>query len=359
MSKLFLSNSQINTYTDCPRKWHLDKQQRLRPNWKGSALLFGSALDSAVESYLLKNKLDPRGVFNASLAVFEVNGEEKKLPTDLLDVRFFAGDVDPSLLDQEFMDQICVDNLGIETMEISVFLDFCKQQRKTKTALSKVEQKLFNWLAYASLKIKGLMLLEELLKWIDENVLEVHEVQKKIQIENEDGDTFIGFLDFIVTIGDAQCRGCQGTGYSWDDAENRERVCDRCPPHRKVLIDLKTSSNPKAYYPEDAAETSVQLGIYAQEEGIEDVAYLVGDKKIRKREPRVRLHFIEGKITEEHLDEVFEMIEEATLEIKENLKLGEEGFPKNLDSCANFGGCQYFNYCKKGDMKGLCYVKKV
>lgn len=54
--KLFLSNSQIDTYTSCNRKWFLDKQMRLRPNWKGSALLFGGSLDAAVEHILLKKK---------------------------------------------------------------------------------------------------------------------------------------------------------------------------------------------------------------------------------------------------------------------------------------------------------------
>lgn len=332
MSKLRLSHSQINTYKDCARKWHLDKQQRIRPNWKGSALLFGSALDAAVEHILLKKEGTFVEEFLQEMRSFDVNGEQKNLPKDILDVRFFAGDVDVSLFQdtqQDNVKEFCK-GLGVDVPDFKDFLEFCKQQRKAKEALGKTEQKIFNYLAYQSLVCKGLLLLESLEEWILLNIIEVHEVQKKIQIENEDGDTFIGFLDFIVTLKDG----------------------------RKVLIDLKTSSNPKAYYPEDAAETSVQLGIYAQEEGITDVAYLVGDKKIRKREPRVRLHFIEGKITEEHLDEVFEMIEEATLEIKENLKLGEEGFPKNLDSCANWGGCCYFNYCKKGCMKGLEYVKK-
>jgi len=335
MTKLYLSHSQMNTYTDCPRKWFLDKQKRLRPNYKGSALLFGSALDSAVEHILLnledpEAKIMARKEFRYNLKNFDVNGVKKQLPSDLLDVRFFAGDVDPKLLDQELVDQICVENLHIEALDLADFLEYCKQQRKSKTALKKVEQKLFNWMAYSSMMIKGIMLLDVLGDWIDENIAEVHEVQKKIEIENNNGDKFIGYLDFIVTLKDG----------------------------RRVLIDLKTSSNPTKYYPPESASESVQLGIYAQEEGIEDVAYLVGDKKIRVREPRVRLSFIEGKITEEHLDTIFENIEEATTEIKEKLELGEGAFEKNLDSCVNFGGCPYFNYCKKGDMKGLCYVKK-
>ena len=169
-----------------------------------------------------------------------------------------------------------------------------------------------------------------LAEWIEENVAEVHEVQKKIQISNDNGDAFIGYVDFIVTLKNG----------------------------KKVLIDLKTSSNPKAYYPEDSAETSRQLGIYSQETDVRDVAYLVADKKIRVREPRVRLSFIEGVITEEHLDDIIDEIEECTTEIKEKLEIGEEAFEKNTESCHKYGGCVYFNYCKKGDKKGLVYIKK-
>jgi hypothetical protein len=329
MSKLFLSNSQINTYTDCPRKWFLDKQKRLRPNYKGSALLFGSALDAAVEHILLKKDGSYEQEFLDQMRNFEVNGTEKQLPKDILDVRFTVGDIDASLVPENMMAAIC-DIAGIEVCPIADFLEYCKQQRKSKTALDKTEQILFNTIAYESLKAKGLMLLEKINEWIQENVAEVHSVQKKIEIENEEGDMFIGYLDFVVTLKSG----------------------------KKVLIDLKTSSNTTAYYPPDSASTSRQLGIYSQEEGIPDVAYLVGDKKIRVREPRVRLAFIEGVITEEHLDDVFEEIEECTIEIKEKLEMGEGAFEKNLNSCMNFGGCPYFNYCKNGAMKGLEYVKK-
>jgi len=354
--KLFLSNSQINTYTDCARKWYLDKQKRLRPNWKGSALIFGSALDAAVESILLKSEIPAEIVFAGALRAFEVNGVEKHLPEDLLDVRFFAGDVDVSLFEAKDLDKVGAfcDGIEIDMPELDEFLLFCKQQRKSKTALTKTEQKLFNFLAYRTMQIKGLMMLEKLREWIEENVAEVHEVQKKISIENENGDQFIGFLDFIVTM-KTDCETCDGDGLI-DMEVGVMDICPDCTPKR-VLIDLKTSSNTNAYYPSDSAAESRQLGIYSQEEAIPDVAYLVADKKIRKREPRVRLAFIEGVITEEHLDDVFEEIEEVTGEIKEKLELGEGAFEKNLDSCMKFGGCQYFNFCKKGDMKGLCYIK--
>jgi CRISPR/Cas system-associated exonuclease Cas4 (RecB family) len=352
---LRLSNSQINTYLDCPRKWKLQKLDRLRPNWTTSALLFGSALDAAVESILLKEDKDPLDVFNEEmdLAGLEVNGKVHESFYDAIyHVRYSAGDVDHRLLTDTVRERIrtVAANRDVEFGDFDEFLEFCKKKRKQRKALKKDEQFIYNIIAHNSLLSKGQLAIPVVAEWIEENVQEVHSVQKMIEIENVLGDRFIGYLDFIVTLKDKDCTRCQGTGFSWDDAENRERVCDHCNP-KKVLIDLKTSSDPNKYYPAEAATRSRQLAIYAMEEGIDHVAYLVIDKKIRVREPRVRLKFVEGIITEEHLDEVFDEIEDVTLAIKD----GE--FPKNEDSCFNYGGCEYKDFCKFGKKTGLEYVK--
>ena len=326
--KLRLSNSQINTFIDCNKKWYYDKVARIRPNYLSSPLYIGTIIDETIEHILLKKEGSHLDTFYEKLNNFQVNGNDKKMPDDLLSVRFGAGDVDANLVEQKHVNDAC-DRLKIDILDRDEFLEYCKQKRKRKSALNSIEQYLFNYIAWVSVEQKGLMLVEKLAEWIEENVAEVHSVQKKIEISNENGDSFIGLLDFVVTL--------------------------KCG--KKVLVDLKTSSNPNAYYPEDSASKSVQLGIYSQQEDIKDVAYLVADKKIRKREPRVRLKYVEGVITEEWLDEVFDMIEEATEAIKEKLPKGAEAFEKNLDSCNNFGGCQYRGLCEKGSMKNLEVVK--
>jgi len=322
--KLYLSNSQINTFTDCNRKWYIDKVQRIRPAYLSSPLYFGSIIDETIEHILLKKEGSHLDTFYEKLNNFQVNGSDKKMPDDLLSVRFGAGDVDANLVEQKHVNDAC-DRLKIDILDRDEFLEYCKQKRKRKSALDPIEQYLFNHIAWVSVEQKGLMIVAKLAEWIEENVAEVHSVQKKIEISNENGDSFIGFLDFVVSL--------------------------KCG--KKVLMDLKTSSNPNAYYPEDSAAKSVQLGIYSQQEDIKDVAYLVADKKIRVREPRVRLKYVEGIITEEWLDEVFDMIEEATEAIKEKLPKGAEAFEKNLDSCNKYSGCEYRGLCEKGSMKGL------
>ena len=56
---------------------------------------------------------------------------------------------------------------------------------------------------------------------------------------------------------------------------------------------------------------------------------------------------IEGEITEEQLDRVFDEIADVVMDIK------EEKFEKNENSCYNYGGCEYKNFCHKGKKNGL------
>jgi len=327
--KLYLSNSQFNNYSDCQRLWYIDKVERIRPSWLGSPLLFGTAIDDTIEHILLNNEGHYMNTFYDRMTRFKVNGSSKSFPDDILSARFNASDLDINLIENkqlELFEQYC-DTLDLETPDVGDFLETMKTKRKAKKALSIEEQKLFNFLCHQSLVVKGELMIEALKEWIDENIDEVIAVQKKIEAKNQEGDTLIGYLDFIVKLKDG----------------------------RTVLIDLKTSSDMNRYYPTDSAEKSRQLGIYAHQTGVFEVAYLVVDKKIRKRKPRVRLKFVEGTITDEFLDDMFDEIVETTVGIKDKLKIGKKAFDKNSDLCyTRFGkGCDYKDYCNGGKMNGL------
>lgn len=320
--KLRLSNSQINTYKDCPHKWYLERVKRLRPNWTKSSFLFGTAIDNTVET-MLKNvgkpeeeKEDYWDTFFESMDISEIQINNTKYYDDeaLLRIQFASGDIQIDTLDDT-----ALESLEASRGELEAFYEKCKKKRKAKMALNKKDQLKYNYLAYQSLLCKSEYLIEALAKWVEENVTEVHAIQKKIEIENEEGDSFVGYLDFVVTLKDG----------------------------RKILIDLKTTSNITAYYPEGCVEDSRQLAIYAQEYGIDLAGYLVIDKYIRKREPRIRLELITGTITEEQLDKVFDEIAEVTMDIKDGK------FEKNENSCYKFGKCSYYNLCHYGSKKGL------
>ena len=320
--KLNLSHSSISTYKSCPYKYYLDKVKKIRSATYKSSFLFGSAIDSAVEYYLKEENVSGAKVeFITQMMSFELNGSKYSVVDniDLLD--FSSQDLQLELISDETIGLILL-NLDIEELDVSEFLDYYKDN---KGNVEKEERLLYKNLAHSSLITKGEMLLEKFIEWIDENVAEVHSTQKYVEIENEEGDKLRGYLDAVVTLNSG----------------------------KKVVLDFKTSSDAARHYAEGCVEESQQLAIYAQEEGLDDAAYLAGCKNIRKREPRVRLHYVEGKITEEFLDEVFESIDDVLHEIREGK------FPKNKDSCFEYGRCQYYDYCHKGkSMKGLVDLNK-
>lgn len=321
-----LSNSSINTYSECPYKYKLDKVDRIRPTWKSSSLLFGSAIDAAMEAILSGDKeLCGEDYFVNNMVETEING--KKVKTfKTSNIRYTSGDVQEELLDKSDFKLLneYAEELEIQIDEGYTFSDFIEYYKKNKKKADKEEHLLFSAVAYLCLFQKGIMMIPLLEDWAEKNVAEVHDIQRKINIENEDGDYITGYLDFIVTLKDG----------------------------RKVLMDLKTSSDAKKYYPDGCVEESQQLHIYAEDVGLEDAGYLVVDKKIRKREPRVRLREVYGKINEKSLDKVFEKVEEVLYNIK------DEKFEKNKNSCFNYGGCQYYSLCHHGSMKGLTKVKE-
>lgn len=320
--KLRLSNSQISTFKDCSWKWKLERIDRIRPTWTKSSFLLGTAIDATVET-MLKNVGKPEeehedywDTFFEAMDISEIQINNTTYYEDeaLLRINFASGDIQIDLLDE-----VALEDLEASQEELEAFYEQCKKKRKAKKALNREEQLRYNSLAYHSLMCKAQHLLPALDKWIKGNVAEVHAIQQKIELTNEEGDGFLGYLDFIVTLKDG----------------------------RKILIDLKTSSSITQYYPEGCVEDSRQLAIYAMDCGLDLAGYLVIEKYIRKREPRIRLEFITGTITEEQIDKVFDEIAEVTMDIK------EEKFEKNENSCFSYGKCDYYNLCHYGSKKGL------
>jgi len=301
-----LSFSQVNTYLTCPKKWHIEKVERISPIQRGSPLSIGSAIDGAAEYYLLHLKNEDAK--SKSLEEFEKLMRAEHIEHD---IKYSVADVQLELFDAAGF----LTDAGFDT-DPKEFMTYCKQN---KSDLDDAEIAALKVLQIEGVVAKGLLMLPEFFKWADENVKEVHSCQRKIEIQNDLGDSFIGYLDFEVTLNDGE----------------------------RYIFDLKTSGNPGKYFPDDAASESLQLGIYSQETNTPKVGYIVLDKVVRKREPRVRSREVRGEITDEFLDEAFEHIESVRQDI------AAKKFDKNYDGCYKFGQCPYFNYCKHNSMVGL------
>ena len=330
---IYLSNSAVNTYLDCGEKYRLSYIERIRINYTKSSFTFGSAIDNAVE-VMLQNigkpkskQKDPHKKFKSTLTKYNINGKLTTLPKTS-NCKYSKADVQMELLDEANLKDISdyMVSLGYDMSDYTVsdFWTHYDTSTKLKETLTKDDFLVFAYLAYNCLLKKGEMLLPVLQQWVDDNVVEVHSTQQELRIEDEEGNVLRGFMDFVVTLKNG----------------------------KKVLLDLKTSSNPNVDYPDGCVEDSQQLSIYYQEVTVDEAGYLVIGKNIRKKkEPRVALREVYGVIPEENIDKVFDNIHG----VLDNIK--QEKFEKNKSSCWNWGGCEYKDLCHKGSMKGLVKLK--
>lgn len=320
-----VSYSAISQYNECGYKYKLNRIDKIRPNTKSSAFIFGGAIDAMVENLLLKFKgvnvdLEPYDVFLKNMEYTEINGVSHKVEL-CPHIKYFSTDLQLELLTDGDLDtniSLAKKN-GFEDYDPINLINYVKSQKKKKYNIDEIELILFNQLNYFSLLRKGELFLPKIVQFIDEHIEEVVSTQKYIEFINDDNDIYVGYLDFIVKFKDGITR----------------------------VVDLKTASDPNKQYPSNSASNSPQLTGYAEHENIKDVAYYILDKKIRKKEPRVRDKLVLGKITDEKVEEVFEIIEESVVKIKSEL------FEKNWDSCYNYGGCEYYNLCRGKGMVGL------
>lgn len=315
------SHSSLSDYIACPRMYKLKRIDKIRPIKTGSPLSFGGALDSASETILLRYKKelseDEKSILSRS--PMELYLEAMEPYRESLEVKYSTADLQEELLTEEDWEEVkgLADENGLAIENYSEFVADCRAElKKNIMGLDSNMEMVYNRLCWFSLKRKAELLLPLLETWCEENIVEVHAIQEKISLEDGE-DEIIGLLDFEATL------------------QNGERR----------IIDLKTAS--KAYG-DDEANNSQQLTIYSEHKENSLVAFLVLEKKIRKRDPRARIQYVQGEITENTRDEVFGKITEAVEAIK-----NEKEWDKNTDSCYRYGKCDYYDLCKYGSMNGL------
>lgn len=252
--KVRLSHSQANKFQDCSQAWNYHYVKRIRPVTKSSALLFGNILDGAVEDYL-KNRDRDNAIdqLKKSWETADINGKVYDM-YDCTKVVYANSDYDQDLLTEDDITQLQAEH-GEDV------LDQVKSIYKQKSAIgfdllknsSKVILNKANWF---SMLRKGLLMLDKAIELIDENVEEVLGTQVEVNLENGEGDSIVGFADFVV---------------KWKGYE------------QPIVFDLKTSS---IDYAEDSAKTSAQLSLYLHDlrdkYNTNTVGYMVLHKRVKK-----------------------------------------------------------------------------
>lgn len=328
MNNINVSFSALETYEQCSEKYRLRYEERIVSEKIPSPLFFGSAIDSAVELFLLQKKkilsdreldllLNENAYSMFDKCMSEQNGILlEKNP----DCEYFYSDFEPSILKAEDLTKLS--KLYPNIQDFFEFFNKCKIKLKEKEDLSKNSKILFNHLCWMSLYRKGELLLKAYEESILPEIEEVFDIQKEIELLNESGDRLRGKIDFIA---------------SFKDHPDIIYICDN-----------KTSSEA---YRDDSVSNSTQLSIYSEAENSSNACYVVLQKKIRIKEPRVRTQIIKDIVSEEQKQKTFDFVESKL----NNIACGEFSKKDSPKECHFFGKkCPYYLYCwNNKDMTGL------
>ena len=161
-----LSFTRINLFQECGKKYELYYEQKLRPDTTSSALIFGRAIDLALNSLLLERDLSKaKDIFSQELKETTLNGI-KINPETSDKVIYYDTDLDEELLTKD---------------------DKNKENLK-----------------YWSLYRKGIIILDSYNGYVLPKIKEVIVCQKRIEIENELGDVIEGTIDLIARLNDGK-----------------------------------------------------------------------------------------------------------------------------------------------------------
>jgi hypothetical protein len=362
-----LSHSALGRYMQCGHSYKLHYIDKIRPTVTHAALLFGSAMDSALNVLLTKPKESAEEAFEKAFISTMVNDKESYLPTDETLV-YANADFDSDLLTQEDYNFVAESSKEFVTQhpnQLEVYKELEAKKKDTGLgSFTSMEKVFFNLMNWVSLRRKGFLMLKAYREKVLPKLERVISVQEHISLDNGSGDTIMGYVDLI-----AEVKG-----------------------HGVVILDNKTSS---MEYDEDAVLTSPQLGLYTHM--LEDkyntrkAGYIVMRKSVIKNRKKVCSvcghngtggrhktcdNIIAGKRCNSEwnetidpdiniqilINEIPHQTEKLVMEnadgINEAIKAGH--FNRNLNSCTNWygGKCPHFNLCYHNKMDGLANMKK-
>lgn len=291
-----------------------------------SSLFFGNALDIGFSRILLEKKKEKteeetammdkseQELFTDALTTFTHNNVQHTLPKNPL-CEYYNGD-----FEEEFAPKIALEEP--EVSSITQFMLECRTSVKAKQKLTEEDKITYNHISWLSLREKGLLMLKAYRDRVLPQINEVYEIQKKIEIINAHGDKITGAIDFIACFIDA--------------------------PGKRYICDNKSSS--KAYKANAVLESD-QLATYCEALDMNLAAYVVVEKTLYKKIPKIHTQIIKSEIKEAQLQETFDKFEQAVYTIE------EARFEKNFDACFSYGKlCPYFKLCKYGKKDGLDVV---
>ena len=320
---LKVSFSRLERYKQCSESYRLSVEERLSGIKINSPLFFGSAIDAAVELFLLKKKEDltekelTLTLTEDAYSIFDKTMREQNgvlLERNPL-CDYFASDFDPAILKIE--DLALLQRQYPSITDFFQFWEISNANIQARRELNSSDRVLFNHMNWLSLYRKGDLMLRAYELDVLPHIHKVYAIQKDIQLKNAAGDELNGKIDFIASFTDN--------------------------PDLIFICDNKTSSKP---YPEDSVSNSPQLAIYCEAEGIPRGAFVVMEKKIRVKDPKARTAIIKDDIYEDLKEIMFDKIDETLHSISAR-EFHKKTSPKD---CWLFGKpCEFYDLCWRND----------
>lgn len=363
MSTTRLSHSSVKCYSECARKYELRYVKKYRAKTTSGALLFGSAIDQALNELLVnKNVAEAKKIFDKSFRFNFINKVGHYLPEATL-VTYAKSDFDEDLLTNEdikkFNEKQYEWNIYLsKTIGEVVTLLQAKKAESGFNSLSEEEKKALNLANWLCLYRKGHIMIDSYAKDVLPRIKSVLAVQKQVEVENSDGDKLIGYIDLIVEMHDG----------------------------KRYVMDNKTSS---IEYEKTSGQHSQQLILYyhitKEEYKLDGVGFIVMMKHILKNKvkvcskcqydgsggrhktcanevdgkrcggewnetinPEARIEWITNSVPEAAESLVMETFDEANYGIKTG------HFPPNLSACYNGPFiCEMAKYCWQGSKEDI------
>jgi hypothetical protein len=371
MKNFRTSYSQNNTYIQCPEHWNKSYVEKYKSPVDGASLYFGSAVDYAAEQMLKGEKDWLRDFYDRWNKAYGFGKSTQIYDND--NIVYGYKDFDEYTLEDK--DIITVNDwateLGFQAKGtavckvylIKLFKDIMTKKKNPYKGILPRENKYYNRLCWLSMKRKGKLLLQAFERDFLPKVTKVVAVQQRADLKAPNGDTIVGYIDFVLEI----------EGYD-----------------KPIIFDLKTAARP---YTQDNIDFSDQLTLYSAMKGKEYDTDLVGYVVLPKQMSKVDVSTCkscgnvktgrhktcdaiqsDGKRCEGEWDvnvtctaDVQVMVANKTqkqmdmlLSDMGNIVLAMKNgvVYKNTSKCTNwYGGiCPFFNACHKNDYSDL--IKK-
>jgi len=294
--------------------------------------------------------------YNTCPYMYDLHYNKRLRPDEMSSNLVFGSAVDNALLDQHLL-------YGKDPLEVFK-ADFTYEKHKdvyfepkdyqpelfTQDQLDKLKGKDIQYMMWANFRIKGRLLIEAFMTQIKPHIT------KTIAVQKETNDR-PGFIDCIVEL----------DGYDGP-----------------ILADLKTARRPYKY---DQTDHSTQLALYAADQGIDKIAFLVLCKTVKidkvcskcgydgsGRKFKTCNNEINGSRCfgkwdmEAKAPEAQILVADVNTILQKNVQdsisqvetaIEAKQFHKNLNNCGAIYGkpCPYFQHCHKNDDTGLTVVE--